>query len=455
MTALPSQSILSNDFYAPLKARAAEIEKRYRAVMAVSESLFERGSTVFPGGFTRDAVMRSPFAPFFARGKGAELEDCDGRRVLDFWFNATSLPLGHADDRVVAAATKQASLGSAFFGMTEKEIELAELLIGRIPSAQQIRFANSGSEAVMVALRLARGYTGRDLVMKFEGAYHGTYDDVQWSVGPDVERAGDARYPTPVADSAGLPSGEGRIMVLPYGDVAALEEAVARHGARTACIIVEPVANRIGLITPPLAFLEAARRLCDACGAVLIFDEVIAFRLGYHGAQGAFGINPDLTTLGKIIGGGFPVGAVAGRAGIMAVSDPAAANRVTHAGTFNANPVTAAAGAATMTALDEATFEHINDLGSRVRAGLAAAVEGLPVTITGAGSLFKINATERPITDYRSASTADKSWEKLASQLLLIDGFLLTPTLHGCVSTVTSEAQADALVSAFTDIVRA
>lgn len=445
----------ANDFFAPLKARAAEIERRYRDATPGSQALFERGSKVFPGGFTRDAIVRSPYAPFFARGKGAELIDRDGRRVTDFWFNATSLPLGHADDRVVAAVAEQLGLGTAFFGMTEREIEWGELLTARIPSAERIRFANSGSEAVMMALRIARGFTGRTLVVKFEGAYHGTYDDVQWSVGPSPTLYGDARRPTPVADTAGLPGGDGRILVLPYGDAEVLEEAMAAHGDKVACVIVEPMCNRIGLVIPPPEFFAAARRLCTAHGAVLIFDEVIAFRLGYSGAQGVVGVTPDMTTLGKIIGGGFPVGGIAGRADILGVSDPQAANRVSHAGTFNANPVTAAAGIATMTALDPAAFDRINRLGAEVRRRLTEIVAGLPITITGAGSLFKINATARPVTDYRSAVTVDAAWEKLASQLLLIDGFMLTPTLHGCVSTVTTEEHVNGFLAAFAAIVRA
>ena len=455
MTASMTTRPLANDFFAPLKARAGEIERLYRQATPGSQALFERGGKVFPGGFTRDAVIRSPYAPFFASGKGALLTDRDGRRITDFWFNATSLPLGHADDRVVAAVGKQLGLGSAFFGMTEHEIELAEILTARIPSAERIRFANSGSEAVMMALRIARGFTGRTLVVKFEGAYHGTYDDVQWSVGPSAKLFGNARRPTPVPDTAGLPGGDGRVLVLPYGNAEVLEEAMAAHGKDVACVIVEPMCNRIGLVIPPDAFFQAARRLCDAHGAVLIFDEVIAFRLGYHGAQGVVGVTPDMTTLGKVIGGGFPVGGIAGRADILGVSDPQAANRVSHAGTFNANPVTAAAGVATMTALDPAAFERINALGAEVRRRLREIVTGLPITITGAGSLFKINATAVPVTDYRSAITVDGAWGKLASQQLLIDGFMLTPTLHGCVSTVTEQRHVDDLLAAFAAIVSA
>ncbi len=446
---------LPNDFYAPLKARADEIERRYRELTPNSGALFERGKGVFPGGYTRDAIMRSPYAPFFTKGKGVLLTDRDGREIIDFWFNATSLPLGHAHDRVVSAAQKQLVLGTAFFGMTENEIALGELLVERVPSAERVRFTNSGSEAVMMAIRFARGFTGRDLIIKFEGAYHGTYDDVQWSVAPPTAKAGDASHPTPVADTAGLPSGEGRVLVLPYNDPEMLRAAVAQHKDRAAAIIVEPMANRMGLIMPTDPFIKAARELADACGAVLIFDEVIAFRLGYHGAQGAVGVTPDMTTLGKIIGGGFAVGALVGKAEILDISAPGTANRVGHAGTFNANPMTTAAGRATMEAMTPDAYDKINARGAYVRQRLIAMTDSLPVTISGAGSLFKINATAETLTNYRSAATAEKQWETLASQLMLIEGYMLTPALSGCVSTVTTDDHVEGFLSAFENILKA
>ena len=218
MTANAKTSILSNDFYAPLKARGAEIEDRFLSLTPASASLFEQAKRVFPGGFTRDAVVRKPYAPYLTKGEGAVLTDQDGRAIVDFWFNASALPLGHADSGVVAAVNAQLGLGSAFYGPTESELALAEILCDRLPSADRIRFANSGSEAVMIALRLARGFTGRDIVIKCEGSYHGSYDDAQWSVAPSKDRTGPADRPIPVPDSAGLPSGAGRILVVPFNN---------------------------------------------------------------------------------------------------------------------------------------------------------------------------------------------------------------------------------------------
>jgi len=454
MTAPATSRVLTNDFYAPLKARAAEIEANFRSLTPVSAGLFEQAKGLFPGGFTRDAVIRKPYAPFIAKGKAAVMTDVDGRDLVDLWYNASSLPLGHADARVVAAVDKQLALGTAYYAPTESELALAQILCDRLPSAERVRFTNSGSEAVMIALRLARGFTGRNLVVKCEGSYHGSYDDVQWSVAPAKDKLGDPDHPVPVPDSAGLPDSSDRILVLPFNNPEILRREVRARADQIAALIIEPLANRIGLIVPSPEFLSAARELCDEIGAVLIFDEVIAFRLGYHGAQGFVGMTPDMTTLGKVIGGGFPVGAVVGKADVMAASDAARKNRVTHAGTFNANPVTMTAGRATMEALTPDVYESINAKGAKMRAGLEAATAGVPLTITGAGSFFKINATAKDITDYRGAVTVDGVWEEVLSLGLFNAGYLLTPHLHGCCSVVTTDEQIEGFLAAFADLVK-
>jgi glutamate-1-semialdehyde 2,1-aminomutase len=449
--AAPSR--LGNDFYGALSARKAEIVAEYRRLTPRSAALAERAALVFPGGYTRDAIMRAPYSPFVVEGAGSTLTDADGRRLTDMWFNATSLPLGHAHPAVVEAVQRQAAKGTAYFAPTEHELKLAELICGRVPSFERIRFTNSGSEAVMMAIRFARARRGCPLIVKFEGSYHGSYDDVSWSVAPSLDRVGAAGSPNAVAETGGLAGTEGRVAVLPFNDAATLRQYVQANHARIAGLIVEPLANRIGLVLPDAAFLAEARALCSEYGIVLIFDEVIAFRVGYHGAQGVMGVTPDLTTLGKIIGGGFPVGAVAGRADILGLSAPDQAGRVTHAGTFNGNPMTAVAGRATMEQLTSEVFERIGELGAHVRQRLAAITEGLPLQVTGAGSLFKITATARPIRNYRDAATNDKAWEATASLALLNAGFLMTPTLSGCVSAVTTREEIEGFLDAFQHIV--
>ena len=442
----------TSDYFGALKSRAAEIEARYRSLTPHSRALFERAGKVFPGGFTRDAILRAPYAPFVEKAQGTTMIDADGRHLTDMWFNATSLPLGHAHPKVVEAAMRQVPLGTAYFAPTEHELALAELLVQRVPCAQRIRFANSGSEAVMMAIRIARAHRERSLIVKFEGSYHGSYDDVSWSVSPSPDRVGPELAPVPVADTAGLISTDGRVAVLPYNNAEALRDYVTRNHDAIATILVEPMANRMGLILPEPAFVREARDLCDRYGIVLIFDEVIAFRVGYRGAQGELGVHPDLVTLGKIIGGGFPVGAVAGKAAILQVSNPEHAGRVAHAGTFNGNPMVGVAGLATMTELTPQVFEQINGLGAYARERLQALCEGLPLQITGAGSLFKVTATNRTIRNYRDAAQADKKWEQLASLALLNEGFMLTPTLSGCISAVTTRAEVDAFLVAFDSV---
>ncbi|CAA9329133.1 MAG: Glutamate-1-semialdehyde 2,1-aminomutase, partial [uncultured Microvirga sp.] len=394
-----------------------------------------------------------PYAPFVVEGQGSTLSDADGRRITDMWFNATSLPLGHAHPAVVAAAQKQLARGTAYFAPTEHELALAELLVERIPSAERIRFANSGSEAVMMALRFARAARGRSTVVKFEGSYHGSYDDVSWSVAPALDRVGDASAPVPAADTAGLAGTEGRVIVLPFNDVEVLRRSIEARHDEVAALLIEPMANRLGLLMPEPEFLAEARALCDRYDIILIFDEVIAFRVGYHGAQGFMGVLPDLTTLGKIIGGGFPVGAIAGKASILSLSEPTRSNRVTHAGTFNGNPMVAVAGRATMEQLTPELFDRINASGAWVRERLSEICDGLPLQVTGAGSLFKISATGRTIRNYRDAATANKTWEQVASLAMLNEGFLLTTSFSGCVSAVTTTDELEAFLAAVASIV--
>jgi len=455
MTTSPSVNERVNDFYAPLKRRRAALEARYRELTPTSARLHEEAKTVLPGGSTRDSVARWPYASYIESGEGSHLLDADGRRLVDFWFNATSLPLGHCHPAVSAAATAQLAKGTAFFAPSRGAVELGQEIASRLPSVEKVRFTNSGSEAVMLALRLARACTGRAIVAKFEGSYHGTYDDVSWSVGPPAAKLGPAARPAAVPESAGLPSGLGRSLILPFNDLAGTTKLVEEHASEIAALIVEPLANRIGLVLPREDFVRGLRALCDRFGIVLIFDEVISFRVGYGGAQGMLGVMPDVTTLGKIIGGGFPVGAVGGKCDIMMASDPSRADRVTHAGTFNGNPVTMAAGLATMRALTPGVFSQINTAGERIRMELRRRFDGLPLQVTGAASLFKITATDRAITSYRDSITADKAWEETASLALFNDGLMMTGQLQGCVSAATSGDEIDTLLERVGNLVRA
>jgi len=445
---------VTESFYASLKSRRSAIEARYRELTPASARLFEQARAILPGGSTRDTVVRRPHPPFVREGAGAHLVDADGRSLVDFWFNATSLPLGHAHPRVVVAAQGAVALGSSFYAPTGLETDLAREIGRRLPGVARVRFTNSGTEAVMLAARMARAFTGRPLVAKFEGSYHGSWDDVAWSVGPQGAAMGESAAPAPVAATAGLVGASGRVLVLPFNNLEATARLLASHGARVAAVFVEPIANRMGLVQPGPGFLAGLRDLCDRHGALLVFDEVIAFRLGYRGAQGLAGVTPDLTTLGKLIGGGFPVGAVAGAGRVMDVSAPGLSDRVTHAGTFTANPVTMAAGLATLAELTPAAFDALNEAGERVRRALRRMCDGRPLQITGAGSLFKISATPRPIVDHRTSLEADAEWEETLSLALLCEGLFLAPRLHGCLSTATTPEDVDRLVETVHVLIR-
>ncbi len=439
-------------FHATLKSRRAAIESRYLSLTPASARLAAAAAEVLPGGSTRDTVQRRPHALYLRGGAGGRVVDADERALVDLWFNATALPLGHADPRVAAAVAPWLTHGSAFYAPTGLEIDLAREIRRRLPSAERVRFTNSGTEAVMLAARVARAFTGRPVVAKFEGSYHGSWDDVAWSVGGG---GGPRDAPEPVPATGGLTGHAGRVLVLPYNDLDATAGLLARRAQSIAALLVEPIANRMGLVLPEPGFLAGLRDLCDRHGILLVFDEIISFRLGYHGAQGLAAVTPDLTTLGKLVGGGYPVGAVAGRADVMAVTEPGRPDRVSHAGTFTANPVTMAAGLATLDAWTPDVIDRVNAEGERVRAALRLALEGLPFQVTGAGSLFKICATLHPIVDQRTSEEADAEWEELASLALVNEGFLLTTRLHGCLSTATTADDADALVAAVRSIVTA
>ena len=310
-----------------------------------SQKLYDRALSSLPGGNTRTTVYMKPYPIYAARGEGCRVWDVDGNEYIDCINNFTSLIHGHAHPRLIEAATRQLALGSAFGLPTESEIELAELLASRLPSVDQVRFTNSGTEAVMMALKAARAFTGRPKIAKCEGAYHGSYDYAEVSLDPTPE-AGVAtpRFRSPIAK--GTPENVlADVITVPFNDPEAAVSLIREHGAELACVLVDPMPNRAGLAPADKSYLEALRQVTREVGALLIFDEVITFRLGYRGAQGVWGIDPDLTTLGKIIGGGFPVGAIGGQPGIHGgVRSECGKPALPHGGTFSANPVTMRAG---------------------------------------------------------------------------------------------------------------
>jgi glutamate-1-semialdehyde 2,1-aminomutase len=361
------------------------------------------------------------------RGQGIRTWDVDGNEYRDFLGNYTSLILGHAHPDVVAAVDAQVRRGSAFAAPTETEIELAEEIRARVPSIERIRFTNSGTEATMFALRAARAFTGRDRIAKFELAYHGTHDiAVAWTPG----------VPKATSDL---------VLELPWGDAEGVARALSGSERDLAAIIIEPVQGAGGVRAAPADFLRFLRELTTRIGALLIFDEVIAFRIGPNGAQGRLGgVRPDLTTLGKIIGGGYPSGAFGGRADVMDQFDARRSGALVHGGTFNGNPVSAAAGLATLRHLTPDRYAELERLGDRLRSTIAEGIDrtGLDARVGGLASIFQVFPG--------STLTSPDGLSPQAALFvgLLLDGFHLAPRGMGSIATPTTDADVDALAAA-------
>jgi glutamate-1-semialdehyde 2,1-aminomutase len=371
-----------------------------------SQEAFQRAQRLIPGGVNSPArafgaVGGQPL--FIARGEGPYLYDVDGNRYLDFIGSWGPLILGHAHPRVVAAVEEAVRQGASFGAPTERESELAELIIEAVSSIEMVRMVSSGTEASMSAIRLARGYTGRDVIVKFAGCYHGHVDSLLVQAGSSATTLG-------VPNSPGVPKGcTADTLSLPFNDAQALADAFARRGDQIAGVILEPVVGNMGLVYPAREFLSALRELTQKHGALLIYDEVMTgFRLAYGGAQQLLGQEPDLTVLGKIVGGGFPVGAYGGRAEIMKRIMPA--GPVFQAGTLSGNPVAMAAGIATLRELREkAPYGELDRLGKLLAEGLrqAATEAGVPHVVNQLGSMWTLFFTSTPVTDYESAKKAD------------------------------------------------
>jgi len=347
--------------------------------MTEADALFARAVEVMPGGNTRSTLFVRPHPPYAVKGEGPYIVDSAGHRTIDCNNNYTALIHGHADPEILAAVASVASNGTAFGLPTAYEVEMAEVLGSRM-GLPHWRFCNSGTEAVMMMVRGARAYTGRDVVVRFDGSYHGTYDGVVST------------------DARGVPgSAAGGSIVLPQNDVGALADAMRHHGNRVAAILLDLMPNRAGLLPVSREFAEAARSLSTAHGALLAVDEVITFRLGVGGFHQSYGVSPDLVSLGKVIGGGFPVGAVGGRADVLAAFSPLGDGPVGWGGTFSANPVTMAAGMVALRRFAEVDVAALNAKGDRLRGQLVDA--GL--TVNGHGSLLRVMVDDTAATWWR------------------------------------------------------
>jgi glutamate-1-semialdehyde 2,1-aminomutase len=417
-----------------------------------SRGLYERALEVFPGGITRTLPWQEPFPVYARKGEGAYVVDVDGTRRLDLLNNFASLIHGHAHPAVVEAVRKQVGHGTAFTLPTEQEVVLAETICERAECLEQVRFCNSGSEAVMSAVKAARAFTGRPKIVKAEGVYHGSYDYAEVSLDSNPSNWGND--PKSVGYSKGVPKGvTDDVVVVPFNDVDAAERIIRANGDAIAAVLIDPAPSYLGFVPVSREFIAMIERVTREIGAIFILDEVITFRAHRGGAQTLLGIQPDMTVLAKIIGGGFPVGAVAGRREFMKVYDHRQGKpALPWSGTFTANPVTMTAGKVTLDLLDQTAIDRINEMNARLVRDLSAALERtrFPGQVTGFTSMFMIFGHKRPIIDYRSSySSQDESKLVTALQTALTgEGFHIAKTGKAFLSTPMTNADIDSFVSA-------
>ncbi len=424
---------------------------RYLELTPKSKARWQEAAEYLPGGDSRNSIFWEPYPIFVTSASGCHITDADGVDRLDFINTMTTLILGHANQPVMDAVKEQLDRGAVYNAPNENQIRLAKLLCDRIPSFDLVRFTNSGTEATLNTIRAARAFTGKNKFAKVEGGYHGTHDAVTVSVRVDVKKAGEAQQPKAVAASEGLADGIlDQVVVIPFNDTANARRILEDNKDQLAAVIVEPVMGSVGMIPGTAEFLTMLREFTEENGIVLIFDEVISFRVAPGGSQQYYGITPDLTSLGKIIGGGFAVGAFGGRQDIMELYDPTKGPKVTHAGTFNANPVTMVAGAVTLEQLTPDVYRDLAELTELLRQGIRRVCSDLevPVQVTGLGSLFGIHFTGQPIVNYRDIAAEDAALRGQVFLGLMNEGILMASNLVGGLSTALGEEEVNTFVGA-------
>lgn len=428
---------------------------RYLDPDSATARLHAQASELIPRGTSRLHYLFAPYPIYASHGAGCRLTDVDGDERIDCLNNMTALIHGHCDADVNAAVIAQLERGMSFSEPSPPEVALASAIIDRVPSIERIHFRSSGTEAVMMAIKLARAFTGRRAIAKFEGAYHGYYDYVQMGVGSTPADWGPSDAPRTVPSSGGISTTvPGEVVVLPFNDPHGVERLLEQHGHEIAALLVEPLSNRSGMVLPASGFYDFLRDVTRRHGIVLVFDEVIAFRVGPDGAQGRYGGLPDLTTFGKIIGGGIPIGAVGGRAEIPEMLDASAkGGKVISGGTYSGNPLSASAGIATLAKLTPEAFARLEHLGDRLRSGVNAifARAGVRARATGDASLFQIVPTDRPIENYRSVPTdaASNDWLARFHRELIASGVIVSQRGLGCLSTPMDETTIEECLGAF------
>ena len=408
-----------------------------------------RAKKSMPGGDTRAASYYTPYPAYMTRGEGCFLYDYDENQYIDFLNNYTSLIHGHAHPETVSAIQEQAARGTVLGSAAEVTVEHAEILCSRVPSFDSVRYCNSGTEATLLAMRAARAFNGRDIIIKMDGGYHGSHDYVQLNMQPDTTEEG---HPRPKLSSRGVPAAtlEG-MLVAPFNDLDALRDMLRARSDEIAGIILEPALGAGGGVEPEPGYLQGVRQLADEFDVLLIFDEIMTFRQDVGGFQATIGVTPDLTSIAKFIGGGLPLAAFGGRKEIMAPFDPTHPMTIPHNGTFNGNNITMAAGLATMKEYEADQVARVNELGQRLRNGLNAAFQaaGVGIRAVGSGSIIRIHWSDEKIRDARDAVAAQERAQDLPGLLhleMMNRGIFSAPRCQYAISTPMSEKEVDVAV---------
>ena len=417
-----------------------------------SEKLYKKAEKVLAGGVSRNTVFRQPYPNYANTASGCYITDIEGVERIDFANNMAALIHGHSFAPVIDAVIEQLRKGTAYTLASEIEVAYARHLIKRVKSFERIRFVNSGTEAVMAMIKASRAYTGRSKIAKAEGTYHGTYDFAEVSQTANPSNWGKIDRPSSVPLAHGTPPSVSKdVIIYPYNDIERTLSILDRQAGQIACVIIDPVPHRVGLMPGNDDFIEAVYNWTRKNGALLVFDEVITFRVNYGGAQQNYSVQPDLTSLGKIIGGGFPVGAVAGRADVMKVFDPHEKNLLLpHSGTFSANPITMTAGFKAMEYFDKKAVEKLNALTQKAVNQIREAIKlaDVPVSVTGAGSMFRMHLRPTPPTSYREAYQT-KEVSAVTKELLDFmynrENILMINTFSCMLSTVMTQKEIDRL----------
>jgi len=417
-----------------------------------SKELYQQACEFLPGGISRNTVFRLPHPYYLKSASGCYLKDIDGNEYIDFANNMAALIHGHTHPAIEAAVIEQLKRGTACTFATEAELKLAELLCNRVDGFEKIRFVNSGTEAVMAMIKAARAFTGRPKMAKAEGAYHGTYDFAEVSQTSNPSNWGSIDSPQSNPQVFGTPSGvTDNVIVFPFNDIEKTVAILDKHAGQIACVVIDPIPHRVGLVEATPEFIEAIYQWTRKNNALMVFDEVVTFRVNYGGAQQNYSCKPDLTALGKIIGGGFPVGAITGSSDIMKIMDPREPKVLFPlSGTFSANPMTMTAGRVAMELFDNDAVVKLNHITQKAIEQIKEAVKvaDVPVSITGAGSMFRIHLRESPPATYREAYQSKEITmliDRLLDYLLINEKIIMINTCSCMFSTAITQKEVDKL----------